>query len=1038
MSLQTISQYYADVDRVVQYGGNRKETAIRTSFYNLLNQYAQPRDLFLIPELDYRLPNGKTIYPDGTLKDALRLDWGYWESKDTSDDLAREIQKKFTAGYPNANILFEDSQTAVLFQDGAEVGRCAVRNPTELDRLLTNFVSFTRPEIKTFRHALAQFSADVPQISDALRDMIAKQNADNQAFRAAQTAFLTLCQTSINPDVTTADVHEMLIQHILTEEIFTTVFDDPAFHQENNISQELHKLENTFFTGAVKRNTLDTIKPYYVVIRTEASRIANHTEKQRFLKVMYENFYKAYNPKAADRLGIVYTPDEIVKFMLQSTDHLLHQHFGKILASDGVQILDPATGTGTFITDLLDYLPKDKLAHKYRHEIHCNEVAILPYYIANLNIEATFKQKMGYYEPFPNICFMDTLDNMAFNFAGNQTNIFGGLSAENALRVKAQNERKISVIIGNPPYNANQQNENDNNKNREYFADRKKKLGGIDGRIRQTFIAQSTAQKTKVYDMYARFFRWAMDRIDAEKGGIIAYITNRSFIDSRTFDGFRKCIQDEFSFAYIVDTKSDVRANPKISGTKNNVFGIQAGVAVMFLVKLPRKETKPGDKCQIRYVSMPDEWTRLEKLTWFQDNPLKTIGFDFITPDQNANWLNMVENDFETLLPVVSENKGESVFRLSANAIKTNRDEWVYDFDRQTLLRKCQYFVEIYNEEVGKGFVDNEGLDYSIKWSRDLKNKLISKKRIIFNEGKVVKSGWRPFTNQFFYSEKIMGDVFTQNHVEMFGLKLDKPNRTINLSGTSAMKPFQVLCSDGPTDYEFVEKNQCLPLYRYDAAGNRIDNITDWGRAQFVAHYGDDSIMKEAIFHYTYAVLHHPAYRTKYELNLKREFPRLPFYQDFAQWAAWGKALMGLHIDYETVTPYALVRRDAVPKEKVVATPLFSETIGKNQLAQTPVAAKAPKPRLKADEQAGQIEIDDQTTLSGIPPEAWQYRLGNRSALAWVLDQYKEKKPTDPTIAERFDTYRFADYKEHVIGLLARVCTVSVETMRLVNQMPLG
>ena len=523
MSLHTISQYYTEVDRVYQYGGNRKETAIRTSFYNLLNNsYAQPKDLVLIQELDYRLPTGKIVYPDGTLKDALRLDWGYWESKDTSDDLNREIDKKFAAGYPNSNILFEDSQTAVLYQDGEEVGRCKVRDPEALDKLLTRFVNFTRPEVKGFRHALDSFKADIPQIAATLREMIDKQNQDNQAFKRAQMEFLTLCKESINADVTSDDVNEMLIQHILTEDIFTTVFDDPTFHQENNISKELHKLESTFFTGNTKRSTLDSIKPYYAVIKTEASRIANHTEKQRFLKVMYENFYKAYNPKAADRLGIVYTPDEIVKFMLESTDYLLYKHFGKILASDGVEILDPATGTGTFITDLIDYLPADKLAHKYKNEIHCNEVAILPYYIANLNIEATFKQKMGYYEEFPNICFMDTLDHVGFSFGCNQMSMFGTMSAENAVRVKAQNARKISVVIGNPPYNANQQNENDNNKNREYFGDRKKKIGGVDGRIRETFIAQSTAQKTKVYDMYARFYRWAMDRLD--KNGVIARV----------------------------------------------------------------------------------------------------------------------------------------------------------------------------------------------------------------------------------------------------------------------------------------------------------------------------------------------------------------------------------------------------------------------------------------------------------------------------------------------------------------------------------
>ena len=1041
MSLHTISQYYTEVDRVYQYGGNRKETAIRTSFYNLLNNsYAQPKDLILIQELDYRLPTGKIVYPDGTLKDALRLDWGYWESKDTSDDLNREIEKKFAAGYPNSNILFEDSQTAVLFQDGEEVGRCKVRDPEALDKLLTRFVSFTRPEVKGFRHALDSFKADVPQIAATLREMIDKQNQTNQAFKRAQLEFLTLCKESINADVTSDDVNEMLIQHILTEDIFTTVFDDPTFHQENNISKELHKLESTFFTGNTKRTTLDSIKPYYSVIKTEASRIANHTEKQRFLKVMYENFYKAYNPKAADRLGIVYTPDEIVKFMLESTDYLLYKHFGKILASDGVEILDPATGTGTFITDLIDYLPADKLAHKYKNEIHCNEVAILPYYIANLNIEATFKQKMGYYEEFPNICFMDTLDNMAFNFAGNQTSLFGSMSAENAERVKAQNARKISVVIGNPPYNANQQNENDNNKNREYFGDRKKKIGGVDGRIRETFIAQSTAQKTKVYDMYARFYRWAMDRLD--KNGVIAFITNRSFIDSRTFDGFRKCIQDDFAYAYIIDTKSDVRANPKISGTKNNVFGIQAGVAIMFLVKQPKV---PGEKCQIRYVSMSDEWTRKEKLVWFEEHLMKEIGFELITPDVKGNWLGLSESNFESLLSVI-ERDGKSgrqlkvLFKLYSLGVKSNRDEWVCDIRQSTLSEKIIYLIESYNNQL-KDFdfqqLTSKPLEslinYNIKWTRKLKRLFINKKNLKFESNKVVKSLYRPFSANFTYiSDELIEDPYQIHQI------FSKENIVIALSGLPSMKPFQVIATDKPFHHDFLEKTQCLPLYRYDAKGNRLNNITDWGLQQFQTHNQDDSISKESIFYYTYSVLHHPAYRTKYELNLKREFPRLPFYANFWQWVAWGKALMDLHINYETVTPYALERKDAKPAVQPQQPVLFTLPAAKGQLAPTTTLfdQKQVKARLKADKLTGQIEIDDVTTLTGIPAVAWQYKLGNRSALEWVLDQYKEKKPSDPTIAAKFNTYRFADYKEHVIDLLQRVCTVSVETMAIIGKMP--
>jgi predicted helicase len=296
-------------------------------------KYAQQQNLLLITELDYKTAAGKTVQPDGTLKDALRLDWGYWESKDSDDDLEAEIEKKFRKGYPSSNILFEDGQTAVLYQKAGRMNQCPIHDPERLHILLSQFVNYTRAEVRDFRDAIERFKSDLPQVVDTLRNMIEAQDKDNKAFREAREDFLLICQTVINRDVVLADVNEMLIQHILTEEIFTTVFDDQQFHQENNISKELQKLEKTFFTGKTKRETLESIKSYYLIIKARAAEIANHTEKQKFLKVVYENFYKAYNPKGADRLGIVYTPDENREIMIESTDWLLHEHFGKTLGS---------------------------------------------------------------------------------------------------------------------------------------------------------------------------------------------------------------------------------------------------------------------------------------------------------------------------------------------------------------------------------------------------------------------------------------------------------------------------------------------------------------------------------------------------------------------------------------------------------------------------------------------------------------------------------------------------------------------------------
>ena len=573
MSRLLITHYHAEVQKIIQYGGSRNEGAISGAFFNLLNEYCKTRDFILIGQLEYPAKNGKMVRPDGTVKDALRLDWGFWESKDEDDDLDREIAKKFAKGYPNDNILFEDSQTAVLIQAGQEVSRVLMKDADALDRLLNAFINYVRPEVKSFREAINSFKDDLPTILETLRSLLQQQDQTNVKYQQSRDQFWQICQDSINPEITLLDVQEMIIQHILTEDIFLTVFSESQFHRDNNVARELNKIIDTFFTKATRKNTLSSIDRYYTVIKQKAASIANHHEKQKFLKVVYENFYKAYNPKAADRLGIVYTPNEIVRFMIESVDYLLHKHFNKLLADPGVKVLDPATGTGTYITELIEYLPHDKLKHKYQHEIFCNEVGILPYYIANLNIEFTYQQKMGEYEEFQNICFVDTLDHTSFE--GKQGDLFA-MSIENTERIKRQNDQEIFVVMGNPPYNAWQENFNQRNANRFYKA--------IDDRIKETYIKQGTAQnQIGVYDMYTRFYRWAADRLG--KNGIAAFITNRSFIDSKTFDGFRKHLEKEFDYVYIADTRSDVRSNPKISGTKHNVFGIQTGVAVMFLVK---------------------------------------------------------------------------------------------------------------------------------------------------------------------------------------------------------------------------------------------------------------------------------------------------------------------------------------------------------------------------------------------------------------------------------------------------------------------
>ena len=467
--------------------------------------------------------------------------------------------------------------TAVLVQDGHEAMRAAMDDADTLLPLLTRFFAHERQEIADFKKAVKQFAVDLPAVLTALREIIQTKRAASSDFARAQDEFLKHARDAINSAVDEADVQEMLIQHILTEDIFAKVFENPDFHRQNNVAAALYALEDKLFGYGEKQRLLKALQPYYAGISATAAVIESHTEKQGFLKGLYENFYKVYNPMAADRLGVVYTPGEIVRFMIKSADWLCETHFGKNLIDKGVEILDPATGTGTFIVELLEHFRgnHEKLRHKYKEELHANEVAILPYYVANLNIEATYAAITGQFAEYPNLCFVDTLDNVAALgiYSGHQGDMFGSVSDENMARVKRQNERKISVIIGNPPYNAWQENYNSGNANRPYAR--------VDARIKQTYIKEGTAQnQNSVYDMYTRFIRWASDRLGDE--GIVCFIMGRKPISKASYDGFRKVVGKEFSQIWLMDLGGDVRDNPKLSGTTHNVFGIQTGLPSPF------------------------------------------------------------------------------------------------------------------------------------------------------------------------------------------------------------------------------------------------------------------------------------------------------------------------------------------------------------------------------------------------------------------------------------------------------------------------
>jgi predicted helicase len=601
--------------------------------------------------------------------------------------------------------------------------------------------------------------------------------------------------------------------------------------------------------------------------------------------------------------------------------------------------------------------------------------------------------------------------------------LFGGVSDENVARIKRQNKKKISVVIGNPPYNANQLNENENNKNREYPE--------IDRRIKATYIANSTAQKTKLYDMYARFFRWASDRID--ENGIVAFVTNRSFVESRTFDGFRKMVADEFNNIYVVDLGGDVRADPRLSGTKHNVFGIQTGVAIGFMVK--RAKAKG---CRIHYARRPQLETAEDKLTFLENTKIAALAFEEVQANARHDWINQSSNDFDTLIEIASPStksaknasQERAIFRHFSLGIATNRDEWAYDWTVQGARRKVKFFCDFFNSELERWKKSKRSADVDefvkkdIKWTSELAARLKAGEALTYAERHIDICQYRPFvTKNLYYDDVVVHRVYQQD--KAFPPSVKDSNQSIAFLCVSSNHPLATFAVGRVFDLCLLKTGNGgtfgVSRYRYVGNGERLDNITDWALDQFQAHYQTSKILKrqitkDAIFHYVYGVLHDPVYREKYALNLRRDFPRIPFYADFWRWADWGEKLMALHINYETVEPSPLKRVD-VPDEK------------------SRKAGLAPKTTLKSDKEQGNIQIDCETQLTGLPPEAWGYKLGNRSALEWVLDQYRERTPKDPTIREKFNTYRFADHKEKVIDLLKRVTRVSVETMKIVEAM---
>ncbi len=517
--------------------------------------------------------------------------------------------------------------------------------------------------------------------------------------------------------------------------------------------------------------------------------------------------------------------------------------------------------------------------------------------------------------------------------------------------------------------------------------------------------------------MYSRFLRWASDRID--DCGIVAFVANRSFVDKRAFDGFRKSAVTEFSAIHVIDLFGDVRDTEKRGG---NVFPNTIGTAIIFLI---RDGSTPAKVRVARIESGSGE----DKLSLLDSTSLPNLPEFEATGVANGDWGSIdVAEQGENILLVpaklsgTAKEKNDPTIMVEASfGFVSNRDDWVVSHARNVLTAKVRHYLAVYNRTVDSLPLRLQEslehyLDYGIKWTEDIRKYALNRRSIAYDAGAVRKVLYRPYTVRWHYHSSDLN--WSLYHLPLFYPNVDSRNVTIYFSDRGARAPFTALVTALPAELHLAASTdgfQGISRYRYTKSGERIDNITDWALNKFVKQYGKRGVTKDAIFHYVYAVLHDPVYREKYALNLKREFPRIPFYPDFARWVGWGEALMAMHIGYEEVEPWPVERID---------TPNPKRAEGMH-----------PKPILKSVPDQGFVRVDEDTQITGIPREAWDYRLGNRSAIDWVLDQHKEKTPRDPTIRAKFNSYRFADYKESMIALLAKVVRVSVDTVAITGAM---
>lgn len=859
----------------------------------------------------------------------------------------------------------------------------------------------------------------------------------NPEHRQAFDDFIQGLQENLNPEIDQAQAVEMLAQHLVTKPVFDAMFADSNFTEHNPVSLAMQNILNQLDENSAFEKERSGLEKFYDSVRARVKSIDNAAAKQKIILELYDNFFRTAFPRVADRLGIVFTPVPVVDYILRSADAALRLEFGKSLSNEGVSILEPFVGTGTFVTRLLQsgLIKPEDLHRKYTQELFANEIVLLSYYIAAINIETVFADEASKhgldhgYVPFDGIALTDTFQLNESDGAFDSV-----VFPENSERVQRQKNQDIRVIVMNPPYSAGQTSANDNNQNQAYPV--------LDASIAKTYAKLSTGtNKNSLYDSYIRGIRWASNRI--KNDGVIAFVSNGSFIDGNTADGIRKTFANEFSRIFVYNLRGNQRTSGEVSrreGGKIFGSGSRTQVAIAILIK-NSAHTGPAD---IRYRDIGDYMTREQKLDILEiEQSLEGTDWEAIAPNEHGDWVNHRDESYDNYQPIGDKTtKGKpsttGMFENYSRGLATSRDAWCYNFSRSAVEANMHRMISNYEIARVHGAGNPDMDPTKVSWNRGLLSDLSRGQQHKFDEASIVTSLYRPFTKQTAYFSRNMNDMIYQLP-KLFPTPTQRNIAIVMPQGGSAAA-FSVLLSDSVPALTPNGGNQCFSLYVYDPVPEgelpmaengatvvdgyvRKDNITDATLTAYRGFYEDARVSKEDIFYYVYALLHSPEYKEKYKADLMKMLPRIPKVRDFWGYSQAGRALAELHLNYERAEPF--------PLEEISSGPIPGATDEAFDFY------RVNKLSFGARKDRSRIIYNPRITLAGIPEEVFDYQVNGKSALEWILDRYQVTTHKDSQITNDPNDYsREAGDPRYILDLIKRIVTVSLETNKIVANLP--